>query len=388
MAWDTSLAVVGLGLVGSAAVRHAAAAGTDVIGVGPGEPDDWATHDGPFASHYDSGRITRLLDASPLWSELARRSIEQYPEIAQRSGVEFHHPVGLLWVSGLPGGLDDLHPVGRQVAVDTTVLPFSTRTGSPFGFDPADETILEPAPAGHIDPRRMLRAQQSVAAQDGATLIDDVVDSVEDGIDGVTLHLRSGERVRATTAILAAGAYTGLLAGPQVPMFPTTEAVVLGEVSEETAGRLSRLPSVILQAVRTGYLDVYLVPPVRYPDGRWYVKLGAETERDHVLEGTEEVRRWMAGGDAESRRGLLVGKLTAMLPDVPFESFTIKPCVYARTPTFQPFVDHLAPRLVVAAGGNGRAAKSADAIGSLAVRLAVSGDWDDPLPSTAFAVPI
>jgi glycine/D-amino acid oxidase-like deaminating enzyme len=77
-----------------------------------------------------------------------------------------------------------------------------------------------------------------------------------------------------------------------------------------------------------------------------------------------------------------------MLPEVEFQSFTVKPCIYARTPTLRPFIDHLGPRVVVAAGGNGRAAKSADAIGSLAARLALTGDWEDALPSSAFALPV
>ena len=133
---------------------------------------------------------------------------------------------------------------------------------------------------------------------------------------------------------------------------------------------------------------MYAVPPVRYPDGRWYLKLGAETERDHIVDDDESVRRWMAGEESESRRRPLIEKLTGMLPGVEFLSFAVKPCIYARTPTLLPFVDHLGPRVVVAAGGNGRAAKSADAIGSLAARLALSGDWDDPLPSAVFALPV
>jgi len=54
--------VVGLGLVGSAALRYLSAAGHRCVGIGPPEPVDWSRHDGVFASHYDSGRITRRLD--------------------------------------------------------------------------------------------------------------------------------------------------------------------------------------------------------------------------------------------------------------------------------------------------------------------------------------
>ena len=47
------------------------------------------------------------------------------------------------------------------------------------------------------------------------------------------------------------------------------------------------------------------------------------------------------------------------------------------TPSGLPTVDHLAPGLVVAAGGNGYAAKSADAIGALAASLLLAGEWTD-----------
>ncbi|HQF96541.1 MAG TPA: hypothetical protein PLS46_20405, partial [Microthrixaceae bacterium] len=56
------VAVVGLGLIGSGALRALTDAGRRCVGVGPGEPADWSNHPGVFASHYDSGRITRHLD--------------------------------------------------------------------------------------------------------------------------------------------------------------------------------------------------------------------------------------------------------------------------------------------------------------------------------------
>ena len=52
-------AVVGRGPMGAAAARHLAAAGEDVVVIGPEEPEDWSQHEGAFASHYDvfaSGR--------------------------------------------------------------------------------------------------------------------------------------------------------------------------------------------------------------------------------------------------------------------------------------------------------------------------------------------
>src|SRR4051812_42773626 len=88
------VAVVGLGLIGSAALRHLAADGVRCVGIGPGEPPSFADHVGAFASHYDSGRITRHLDQRFEWAVLAARSIRGYSALEEASGIEFHRPVG------------------------------------------------------------------------------------------------------------------------------------------------------------------------------------------------------------------------------------------------------------------------------------------------------
>ena len=92
------IAVIGNGLLGSAALRHLAGSCPElnVCGIGPAEPRDRKTHSGVFASHYDQGRITRILDPSPLWGKLARESIARYSAIETEGGVVFHHRVGCL----------------------------------------------------------------------------------------------------------------------------------------------------------------------------------------------------------------------------------------------------------------------------------------------------
>ena len=83
-------AVIGLGLIGSAATRHLAQAGCTLVGIGPAEPVEWNSHLDPFASHYDSGRVTRRLDARREWAILASRSIDEYGAIESPSGISFH----------------------------------------------------------------------------------------------------------------------------------------------------------------------------------------------------------------------------------------------------------------------------------------------------------
>jgi sarcosine oxidase len=82
--------------------------------IGPDEPADRWTHQGVFASHYDEGRITRILDADRIWALLAQRSIARYREIEARSGIPFYHEVGHLTVGP--------EPVWLKKSADATLL--------------------------------------------------------------------------------------------------------------------------------------------------------------------------------------------------------------------------------------------------------------------------
>ncbi|SVB46225.1 uncharacterized protein METZ01_LOCUS199079, partial [marine metagenome] len=91
-----SILVIGNGLIGSAAARCLGAEADSVALLGPPEPQQWSSHDGVFSSHYDEGRITRVIDPNPHWAEFAQRSIDQYPFLEKESGIRFFHPVGCI----------------------------------------------------------------------------------------------------------------------------------------------------------------------------------------------------------------------------------------------------------------------------------------------------
>ena len=81
------LAVIGRGLIGSAAARHLSKMGHDVALIGPDEPTtDYAKHSGVFGSHYDEGRITRTFDPHPFWRQANSASISRYGEISAAAG--------------------------------------------------------------------------------------------------------------------------------------------------------------------------------------------------------------------------------------------------------------------------------------------------------------
>ena len=115
--------VVGRGLIGSAACRHLTALTDGVVVLGPDEPTDRAAHTGVFASHYDEGRITRVVDRDPAWAVTAKRSIDRYAEIEARSGIPFFTNAGYLGIG--PAGsdyLDRSEAVARMFGAETTRL--------------------------------------------------------------------------------------------------------------------------------------------------------------------------------------------------------------------------------------------------------------------------
>jgi sarcosine oxidase len=63
--------VIGRGLIGAAAARHLATQEDGVAVVGPDEPSDRGNHDGVFASYYDEGRMTRMVDPFMQWAVTA-----------------------------------------------------------------------------------------------------------------------------------------------------------------------------------------------------------------------------------------------------------------------------------------------------------------------------
>jgi len=366
-----------MGLVGAAALRHLSASGRQCVGIGPTEPLDWSTHTGVFASHYDSGRITRRLDKRREWAVLAARAIDAYPDIETRSGARFHHPVGVVMADVSAERLSAVVDVGHALGVD-----FHTyQPGEAFEDDriavPAGSTVLrEPSPGGFIDPRRMLAAQLAVSLQHGAAVINEQVTAIEQSADGWSVRTVDGSLVEAAHVVIAAGPHADEVVGlPRTPLIDVVaETVVMARVSTEEHLRLAGLPSIIIDGAED---HLYIVPPTEYPDGHVYVKLGA-TRHDRWILTADERREWMTGtfhaADLDWLHGLLVGAL----PGLHAEGWSTKPCLIPDTPTKLPYLELVEPGLVMAVGSNGYAAKSADAIGALAAGLVVNGHWTDP----------
>lgn len=377
------VAVVGGGLMGSSAARHAAEAGQRTVVIASPEPTDWSTHQGPFASHYDSGRITRVISANAMWAEVATRSIARYEDIATRSGIDFHDPRGLAWLGiGIETAVRNSIERGGNARMVTPDWLYAT-TGIRTPSTPGLEAAYEGAPAGVVNPRRLAAAQLRLAELAGATIIGAAADSVRTAPNGVAIATSSGE-VTASRLLLATGAYGAELVGVQLAasrLLRTTLRVDLGPAAT--------MPSLILDPVEHPHIgDLYWNPPVRYPDGRLLFKVGCEIDNAPVAESNDDLTRWFSSDGDPVEAAALLSTSRALLPGSHFRSWETVPCVITRTESRHPYIGWIDDRVAVAVGGNGSSAKSCDELGRLASTLFSEQGWDDPVLTSAEFAPI
>jgi sarcosine oxidase len=374
---SVDVAVIGRGLIGSAAARHLAESGVSTALIGPDEPADRTTSPGPFSSHADESRITRIAASNTVWSTLAARSITRYGDIIRRSEIGFHASRGLVvirpdldeWIdSGLVTG-SNIRKVDPGWLRDTTGI--TVDNGLPAAF--------EGGAAGYIQPRRLVTAQTKLAARAGATVVPHAVDAVGPIPGGYEVTGGWGS-ISADRILVATGAFgRHLLAGDlQLERMPRT--VVAAEMDDGGV-----LPSLIMGEPPDKRLTaLYWVPPVRYPDGRLRLKVGGTLATSPVAGSEADLVEWFHGDGDPVEVEALVDSVRSLLPGLAVASVTPSPCVTTNTPSGFPYIGWVGDGVAVAIGGNGEAAKSSDEIGRLAASLFSAEGWTDSLDTAIF----
>ncbi len=381
------IAVIGAGLIGGAAARHLAKAGHDVVLIGPPEPADKRGHHGVFGSHYDEGRITRKLDPWAFWSRVSRESIARYAEIEAESGIPFYTGAGAMLAGPADGALI------RQTAEvqEAAGFPAERLTGAAlaerfpyFAFSGDTLALYEATGAGHISPRRLARAQQAAACRAGARHLAVEAEGLEETGTGVRIATAEG-RVEADRALVATGGFTDLLLPGALPLSVYARTVALFEIDAAEAARLSGMPSLI--ALLPNGEDPYLLPPIRYPDGRLYLKLGGDPV-DVPLEGRAALGDWFRGGGSAEVGARLEAMIRERMPGLAIRRTVTDACVTTYTPADRPAIGRLSSRVAVAVAGCGRGAKCSDELGRLGGLAALGEalpDWAELEPVTSRA---
>ncbi|MEM9202126.1 MAG: FAD-dependent oxidoreductase [Actinomycetota bacterium] len=375
------VAVIGRGLIGSGAGRHLAESGRSVALIGPGEPEDRRTSNGPFCSHPDQGRITRIAGRNEMWTEVAAKACDRYADIEARSGIDFHTPCGVVvgyhdaaeWVSRAGEWGSDARLVDKDWVRAETGISIENGLG----------LVYEGAPAGHINPRRLVAAQTALTAAAGGVVIDAAVTGVERRAGEFELTGRFGS-IRAGHILLATGAFGSELFEWKLDVERRARTIVMSRLDPADFEPAAAIPSLILdQPPDDRVHEIYWVPPVEYPDGSVRIKIGGNL-KETVLLDPDELTEWFRGDGDPTEIDSLTNNLRALLPDTPLGDIATSPCVITGTASGMPYIGMVEDGVGVAIAGNGSAAKSSDELGRLGASLFSETGWESRLDASLF----
>ena len=150
----------------------------------------------------------------------------------------------------------------------------------------------------------------------------------------------------------------------------------------------------------------YILPPILYPDGKYYLKLGHGDHFEIIIQNLEEIKNWYKNGNGvpEAVETLASFITESLIPTIKVLSVTGGCCVTSNVSFFltqnyvsrfkidkqfnffpfqplqtvdklAPYIEEVYPGFVLATGGCGYAAKGSDEIGRIAAKLCTKGEW-------------
>ncbi|ELU07078.1 hypothetical protein CAPTEDRAFT_141039 [Capitella teleta] len=385
------LCIVGAGLIGSSAAKHASLqSGLRVLIIGKEEPRN--RKDSPIhGAYYDEARIAAPFTGHPFWLNAFRDSLDRFASIEEASGKKFFHETG--FVSAGPQSTQYITQSLSNCA--TAGIKHSVLTSSeakeryPFlHINTGDCAVEIKSGAGWLNPRTLREAQLSIASANGCEIVDGIVKSIkEEDCNDANVVLRmellsGGEVFRARKVLLCTGAFTGcnqLLPKelqPEVSM--VTQSVVFAELDDLERKRFVGMPTMVnVESDSTVYQkkSCYVLPPIKYPDGKWYLKLGHGSQFERVLSTPQELYDWYTSPIPEDFKSGLVDILRSNFPDLRPLGCAFDSCVTTNTANRHPMIDMVTSNIAVAIGGNGYAAKCCDQIGKLGSDVILGKDW-------------
>ncbi|RDD36956.1 N-methyl-L-tryptophan oxidase [Trichoplax sp. H2] len=392
------VAVIGAGCMGSACARHLAECykGMKVCLIGPDEPTLPRSQSGRsvFAAYYDQGRITRRLDADPVWSRIADRSISRYPHLQESTGIQYYSEVGSIIIGPKQDIIwGKIEKCAKDLQINYNRLNNKDlKSRFPY-LHLADDYIgfYEANSAGYISPRGQVKAEIKAAMDNGCQLIRDIVYQVQRSQDGKFIITTESNRVISSQKIVVAtGAFTLFK-----DIIPTdirkklaitcgTQTVVKLQVSEEELKDYTGMPCILHRNSSQQNGDWYLLPPILYPNGKYYIKIGHSKDFIREINNYEHVLEWFHGtGDIEAKN-TLVDIINHFLPHFKPVSIESDCCAYTLTPHNHVMIGNIAEGMVLLTGGNGHAAKSADELGRIGALTIMNESWNYDISSEEF----
>jgi monomeric sarcosine oxidase len=357
------VAVVGAGGVGSAAARHLARAGHEVLLVDQFEVD----HD--LGSSYGDSRVTRLTYHEPIYTAMMLEAYRLWEALQCEADELLQTRCGIL-VFGRP-----THPeiVATMRSLDASGVPYErldaadvARRLPQFRLG-AGEVGIWQADGGFLRASRCVRANVRLARAHGARLLErTAVTGLARGAAGVTLELSGRPGPTVDRVVVTAGPWASrLLAEAGLPLTVTRQVYVFlkARAGAERTFEVARFPVWMdADADTYGFPSHGAIPGAKLA---FFHGHGTPTDPDRVdREVTEQ--------DREPLREWARRRLPDLTDEVTYE----KVCLYTNTPDLD-FVIGALPddaRVVYVAGLSGHGFKFTVLLGRIAADMALGID--------------
>jgi sarcosine oxidase len=339
----TDILVIGLGAVGSAALRHAAKLKAHVIGI-----DRFAPPHDRGSSHGDT-RITRqAIGEGREYVPLALRSNEIWEELEAATGRSLLTRCGCLILSSpnVPGRhhgsssfLQDTIDAAREFDIAHEILSTAEirRRYPQFRLRGDELGYFEPG-AGFLRPEACIQAQLHTARQAGATILtDETVTHITPSGNAAVEVRTNKETCSAARVIVTAGAWVGkLLGGEYSGRFKVYRQTMCWFALAKNRERYApgKFPVFIWIAGNEPEDMLYGFPAIDGPDGG----IKAAGER---YESTVDPDTGSREANAAEVAALYSGYLAPHFPDLSSTCLRASTCLYTVTPNARFIVDQL-----------------------------------------------
>jgi len=367
--------IVGAGLIGSAAAKYISDVEKNVALIGPDE-NKTSNEQIVFASHYDSSRIQRTFGTDAVSTLLNLQSVSQYDSIENETNIHFHSKEGCLYANpyGSDSYLRNINDLAKAFDASYQSFPSGELLKSfvsDFNFPESTNGIFESSPSGHINPRKLITAQQALFQRNGGTIFSDTVKSVNHENDILKIETLHGKTYHSKKVLLSPGAFINFfgLLKRKLLLRLKSETTIWAKVSADTAFRLSNMPALLYNINKPEIQEIYLVRPVEYPDGNFYLKMGANFPGDIYFNSLAEIQDWFKNKNEGPNLKIAKAYLMDLIPKLSVEACYEKKCIVSYTQHGKPYIGEADTNIFVAAGGNGYSAMCSDALGKIAASL-------------------
>jgi len=351
--------VVGLGAIGSAALRALAKRGVRVLGI-----ERFALGHDQGSSHGETRMIRLGYFEHPSYVPLLRRTYALWRELESEADTRLLHITGIAEM-GLP---DSDVVAGTLAASRMHDLPHEVLNAKeamqrfPAFRLPQDFVCVVQPDGGFVAVEAAMAVLIGQAKAAGAEAwAETMVQAATPAGNGVRVATSRGE-VEAKSVIVAAGPWMSRLV-PHLPLHVTRQVMTWFTPREPALFELGRLPVFLM---RTPHGNHYGFPST---DGAT-VKIAKHHHLDEAVY-PETVDRTVSAKDEAAIRAAV----TAHIPAADGPLAQAKTCLYTMTPDHDFIVDLMpgAPNVVIASACSGHGFKFAPVIGEILADLAVSG---------------